>query len=80
MSMKKFNCCFTAGPFKCKCWPEPNGRHTVRIELVNSDDYNQEDFYLVSQAGLREVMVDLANTLSPAMAHYVKNHLQIAGR
>jgi hypothetical protein len=78
--MKKFDSCFVAGPFKCKCWPNPNLTHTVRIELINGDGHNQQDYYLTSQASLRDAMVEIATTLSPATSHYVKSHMQIAGK
>jgi hypothetical protein len=74
--MKKFDSCFVAGPFRCKVWPNPNGTHVVRIELVNGDGHNAQDYYLTNQASLRDAMVEVVMTLCPTGVHYVKSHFQ----
>lgn len=72
--MKKIDACFIAGPFKCKVWPGPTGYHTVRLEVVGTDSFIQQEFYLNSQSHMRDAMVEIAQNLYPSGVNAVREH------
>lgn len=78
--MARFECCFVANGFKVEAKPMPVGTTKITVTLCNGNGFNSDEVYVVSQAQLRERMVEVARTLSPATAPELARHLQITGK
>jgi len=78
--MARHRCCFVGGGFKCEAKPTAVGLTEITVTLVNGNGFNTDELYIISQSQLREKFVDLAFTISPAMAPSLAQYFQIEGK